>query len=620
VECHGAGQLLGDAVEVASLAKVLRGSKDLEPETLLLSAMKSSVTNTRAASGICGLIKTLAAQSWGAPPPSLHLQVKNPHMEIDRHPIRFTAETAEFWTHSAYCGITAKGFGGSIAHVITWGSVDTKLRPGLTDHPEHPELNRVDITFWPGGGGELEDDAHPDRAYTVVGSWSAWMEAEDMEEEEPGVYGYTVTLGEHCMEQFQIRLDGDPQRVLHPNVTQAPRQSAVLGPSASANGLCWLIDGRPQEAFDSGPIEGDKAGAGRSGPGRHSSSVQNGRGKTDTSEVNGTNGINHTNGNGNGHAYDDHGGLQQSTSTARNGQYSECMQQYGEDYGEPGDQYRVRLCINGKWRTIVWEKLERDALDQAVEADTVPLPIVTGRYFVVASWNMWQLVQEMQPHPVINGLFHSEVLLTRSGGEFQIVVNRDMDQVLFPSADGSGGSLSHPVCGPDSASATRGMNWFLDGKPGDAFRIEYQMARDNGVMRKAVTFRRVGHRELSDEQVADANRIRYFILGSWTGGSTQEMKWNSEGGYFQSQMTMGPEGREMFQLLMDNDWRLVLHPEQVSSAPSEVMGPSDSDKCEGISWMIGGHDDDVGRPGSRYIIRLHIRDEMPVRVEWVRRG
>mmetsp|Transcript_132292 Transcript_132292/g.321478 ORF Transcript_132292/g.321478 Transcript_132292/m.321478 type:complete len:114 (+) Transcript_132292:33-374(+) len=113
--------------------------------------------------------------------------------------------------------------------------------------------------------------------------------------------------------------------------------------------------------------------------------------------------------------------------------------------------------------------------------------------------------------------------------------------------------------------------------------------------------------------------MRYFIVGSWNRWRAQEMTWNPEGGYFQFQIAIGLEGREMFQILMDNDWRLVLHPEVPDSEPSEIMGPSDSSQCDGINWMVGGQDETI-RTGSRYVIRLHIGDEMPVRIEWVRRS
>uniref|UniRef100_A0A7S4Q9J2 Ketosynthase family 3 (KS3) domain-containing protein n=1 Tax=Alexandrium monilatum TaxID=311494 RepID=A0A7S4Q9J2_9DINO len=607
MECHGSGHLLVDATEVASLAKVLRGSRDAEPETLLLGSLKTCVADSRAAAGISALVKTLAAQSWGAPPPSLHLQTRNPHMDVDGHPIRFTSESSEFWTSSAYCGITSKGVGGAVAHVIAWGSVDAVLRPGVLAQPQHPELNRVDITYWPGGGGELEDDAHPNRAYTIMGSWSAWLEAEDMEEEEPGIFGCTVTLRDHCVEQFQILLDGNPHRILHPSMPQASQHSPVLGPSARATGLCWLIDGRPQKALHPVPVES------YGWPGGNGSD-------TISRGVNGSSGVSGVNGTSGDHA-------------SLNGKHTDCPPQCEEDHGElqahvaasvtpavrgaPGDLYRVRLCVNGKWRTIIWDKLPKPAVEAAGEP--VPPAWGTARHFLVANWNMWQLVQEMEPHPKIRGLYRKEVQLTCTGGEFQIVVNRDMDQVLYPSPDGSAGSLAHPVLGPDTALATRGMNWFLDGKPGDIFRIEYQMAMDHGAIRKAVAFRRVGHRQLTDAQVEEAARARYFIVGSWNRWNPQEMTWNGDGGYFQFQIDVGQEGREMFQILMDNDWRLVLHPESMDSVSSEVLGPTDSSQCDGINWMVSGHEG-AGRTGGRYVIKLHISDEMPVRVEWVRRS
>merc|ERR1719210_847469 len=171
----------------------------------------------------------------------IHLHQLNPHVEVEGTSMFFCTESLMFRSNSAYCGVTAKGFGGTLAHVVAWGRMDNDLCPAAE---EVPPSKRVDLAYWPGGGGELDDDACPDRAYTIVGSWSAWTQVEDMEEEELGVFGYTVTLGEHCHEHFQIQLDGNPERVLHPRCPRAPKDTPVLGPSSAANGFNWLLDGR----------------------------------------------------------------------------------------------------------------------------------------------------------------------------------------------------------------------------------------------------------------------------------------------------------------------------------------------------------------------------------------
>jgi hypothetical protein len=110
-------------------------------------------------------------------------------------------------------------------------------------------VEREQIAFWPGGGGELEDSATDCNEYHIVGTWSAWENSTPMEPEGEGAFGFTVTLGVSCFEQFQIWMDGDSSRVLHPGDSKAPKGSPVSGPTAEmdAMGLRWMIDGRPSE-------------------------------------------------------------------------------------------------------------------------------------------------------------------------------------------------------------------------------------------------------------------------------------------------------------------------------------------------------------------------------------
>lgn len=553
VECHGTGHLLWDAMEVASCAKVLRGGKNAQQEVLYLGALKSSATNARAAGGVCGLIKTLTAQNWGAPPPSVHLQVRSPHMDLESQPLHFVSEIAEFCSKSAFCCVTSKGFGGSVAHVITWGSVEKTLHKD----PERSESMRG-ISFWPGGGGVLEGEAQPRRAYTIVGSWSAWQEPQDMEEEEAdGEFGYTVTIGEHRLEQFHIRLDGDATKVLHPTTPQAANNTQVVGPSPCAGDLYWTIDCRPREH--------------------------------------------------------DHvaGGMRPHQP---NGHINGELEHEGEDDilndgtpGRAGDKYRVRLRVQGKWRAVSWERLPRERVQNEV-------PAIRSRYFIVANWNTWQLDQEMQPDPEIQGLFRIEVHLVRTCGEFQIVVNRDPDQVLVPSAEEYGEGTPSPVTGPYTALQARGTNWFVDGKPGDIFVFEYRIWYGNGVLQQTVKWTQRGYEEVTDEQVEEARRQRYFIVGSWNRWRSQEMTWNLAGSCFEFPVTIGPEGDEAYQIIMDNDWRLVLHPERADSTDGELAGPSDLSECDGVNWLLSGPE---VRVGARFTIRLHVDEDVPMRTDWL---
>merc|ERR1719265_2882079 len=108
-----------------------------------------------------------------------------------------------------------------------------------------------------------------------------------MKAEGRGTFGFAVTLGEAGFERFQIWLDGNSSKVLHPGSHEGVKDVQVHGPVPQAEcfGSCWQIDGRHKLQWS-----------------------------------------------------DDEGG-----SLVKVG---------GPDVGEPGEQYRVKLETNGKYRGV----------------------------------------------------------------------------------------------------------------------------------------------------------------------------------------------------------------------------------------------------------------------------
>jgi len=92
----------------------------------------------------------------------------------------------------------------------------------------------------------LDEDSQPETGFFVVGSWTKWSDPELMEDEGGGAYGLTIVIGENGREYFQIWIDADPRRVLHPGQAGATKQGVVRGPSASSESGTWLVDVRPQ--------------------------------------------------------------------------------------------------------------------------------------------------------------------------------------------------------------------------------------------------------------------------------------------------------------------------------------------------------------------------------------
>jgi len=85
-----------------------------------------------------------------------------------------------------------------------------------------------------------------EQGYAVAGSWDDWASAEKMREEAPGVFTHAVVVTSREAE-FQIWVDGSPQRRLCPPMHRAAPGSPALAMVADAsdegkgNGTTWLI-------------------------------------------------------------------------------------------------------------------------------------------------------------------------------------------------------------------------------------------------------------------------------------------------------------------------------------------------------------------------------------------
>jgi len=76
------------------------------------------------------------------------------------------------------------------------------------------------------------------------------------------------------------------------------------------------------------------------------------------------------------------------------------------------------------------------------------------------AFNDWSL-EEMEQDPSASGTFYADVSLTQNqGGEFQIVRNRDWNQVLYPTEPYATENSSFEVVGPDDMAGD--LCWFLD--------------------------------------------------------------------------------------------------------------------------------------------------------------
>ena len=116
IEAHGTGTVLGDAVELGSLARVFGGEGRRKP--LWLGSVKTNIGHLEAAAGIAGLIKTALALHHRQVP--AHLHYRNPNAEISPSaiPAEIPVKTQALPGETCFAGVSSFGFSGTNAHVI----------------------------------------------------------------------------------------------------------------------------------------------------------------------------------------------------------------------------------------------------------------------------------------------------------------------------------------------------------------------------------------------------------------------------------------------------------------------------------------------------------------------
>mmetsp|Transcript_88723 Transcript_88723/g.215053 ORF Transcript_88723/g.215053 Transcript_88723/m.215053 type:complete len:1046 (+) Transcript_88723:81-3218(+) len=437
IEAHGDGSFLGDAVESGSLWRAHRSEEHNDP--LVVQAIKSSLCNQMECCGMSSFLRMIYGAQYGYLTPNIHVKQVNPHCEVFEQAEMICTEMMNIPYRSSFGGVFNHGFGGTNVYCVGWGTVDSeKVRPP-------PPRRLQEVGYWPGGGGELEGDMLPRRpdAYTIAGTWSRWEESHRMKAEGNGEFSCILTLGENRWEQFQIWLDGDPSRVLHPGQPKKAEFSRVFGPDENVRGSVemarsgqaptWLIDGREL-------------------PGSYSKEALAHRGMLDV---------------------------------VRDADASGLVS--GDGYGgQPGDQYKVLLRVSGKWRMVSWEKVGSG--NEESLATYIP-----GTYYVSGSWKKWAL-EEMKQDPTTPGHWTCDIRLMVDIGDFQIVRDQDWSQVFYPNPY-SEGDGDPEILGPDTV--VQGQTWCIDGKAGDVFTLHFQRSFETGQELRKMYWEKTGFEKLT---------------------------------------------------------------------------------------------------------------------------
>nr|AQS99206.1 type I polyketide synthase [Gambierdiscus excentricus] len=556
VEVNGQGAFMADAVEVDSLMRVLRGVDADAP--LGLGAVKSRCGHATECAGVMSLQKAIMSNAWNLQVPNCHLRTLNPHIEPESKANHLT-ESLEYERVSSYTGVTSRGFGGTNVHVLTFGECDPCRLLPLPD----PDDKRSCIAYWPGGGGELETDVEPRRGYFIAGTWNGFKPV-SMDGESGGSFGYTVTLGAHRFEEFQIYLDGDSQRALHPAVPKAYKGAAVQGPDYARKGLNWRIAGTA-----GAPLEQQKA----------IRDTPNGALATPDS------------------------GLKIVAVTGAG------------DAGQAGDQYRVRLKVHGKYRGVTWEKVGH--------TDSVP----ASSYFVTSNWNGWgfdKMVQDGESSYSVEALLlrsGAEFQIARNADAGQVICpsepRSDAASPGYGPDDGVaargmtwliGGQVGEVYKITVVLEADR-----LEANVSWVKLREEQLTAEQDSISKRARFGVVGSWGAWVRQ----SQLTFGGVTSVSVPGALSPSWTSTLYYFFVQI--GPGGQESFQLLQDLDWDRVIHPSslvQASGAPHSVaLSPNDG-YTVGLVWTIG--QGDVAIPGDVFVVKVSAVKDRVTGVSWAK--
>merc|ERR1712178_149350 len=375
-------------------------------------------------------------------------------------------------------GVSSFGGSGTNVHQIVAGF--------RADHRQERSAEN-DLHWFP--SGLPGDSTAPKVGYFIVGSWNAWSEPVQMEEEEPGIYGYTITMGSNLWETFLIWIDADKEKVLHPHEHWSGKNSKVIGPEHIGHDFVWIIDARPQKVrlvneeqkkvLDR-KRKADLAAWMTPEEPEHRVSV----------------------------VFKENAGP--SNREELDVESMPLIDHNKEDWGMPGDTYRVKLQTWGSFKIVTWEKCF------AAEGPTWVAPSVDEhKYYLVGDHNYWSRDQEMKAE---DGFYVAEAHCLKDDCTFQIVRDQDWDQAFYPKypllTSTKSGAADTEIAGPDGHGLF--LKWQLPNKAGDVYKVKFlRTFADNGIeSHRSISWEFIRNETVDFEELAKSHS--YYVISSST--------------------------------------------------------------------------------------------------------
>jgi phthiocerol/phenolphthiocerol synthesis type-I polyketide synthase C len=119
IETHGTGTVLGDPIEVQSIAEVM-GQSHSKDQRCVLGSVKANIGHLEAAAGVASLIKVLLCLKYGEIAAQPNFEKLNPHISLENTPLDIASERRPWpaGEQPRYAGVSSFGFGGTNAHLV----------------------------------------------------------------------------------------------------------------------------------------------------------------------------------------------------------------------------------------------------------------------------------------------------------------------------------------------------------------------------------------------------------------------------------------------------------------------------------------------------------------------
>lgn len=293
-EAHGTGTLLGDPIEIGAVVKVLGKGRQ---NALCISCSKTNLGHLEGGAGMSGFVKCILSVMHSECVPSQHTNLINPNLSLEKFEGQFMSEGLAYGVENCYVGVSGFGYGGTNAHLMAFGSRNTKTKQLKTISNAVDAAANSDLTFRriqtaPPPTIEMESDNFEEWTTTGIphltskdgdkfhvelkkGGQAIWRQLvePDLPAEEPtpfiqgsfndggadmldtteieGLYTYDVTLGSTGEESFSIILDADPDLCFFPEEKSCTRKSkAIAGPQVPPSpDHAWVIKGRADDSY-----------------------------------------------------------------------------------------------------------------------------------------------------------------------------------------------------------------------------------------------------------------------------------------------------------------------------------------------------------------------------------